>query len=282
MEIDQLSLLRGRPIKINNYLTIKQPTIGEIEEAGEARFFNTFWTLCSCAWDMPSFFDDLGIDFMSISDWSFFMQISKGFSQDDTKLIFGDLDFSKFETRILITDENEEERIPVLTNVEPIVINGIEYGIEEYLFTEQMYQDSINIIREMIGFSHQGRKAKNKATAKVLILDDRKRKSRNKDKSYESIFFNGIISLVNTEEFSYTYETAFELTMYQFTKSLLQISGKKQACALLQGSMSGFVDTKGIPSKSFQWQYSEDKYKRTSGKTLKGSLSPNGGSLNVK
>lgn len=282
MQIDQLTLLRGRPVEINERLTIKQPTIGEIEEAGESRFFNTFWTLCSCAWDMPSFFDDLGIDFMTVPDWSFFMQICRGFTKEDTQLIYGDLDFSKLEPRILINDDEEKERIPVLANIEPMTINGVEYGIEEYLFTKEMYQDSIKIIREMIGFSHQGRKAKNKTTAKILIMDDRKRKELNKNKPYESIFFNGIISLVNTEEFSYTYETAFELTMYQFTKSLLQISGKKQACALLQGSMSGFVDTKGIPSKNFQWQYSEDKYNKISGKTLKETFAPNGGSLNIK
>jgi len=281
MAIDKLSLLRGRPVKINDYVTILQPRIGQIEEVGEAGFFNTFWTLCSSAWDTPSFFDDIGVDFMSVSDWSFFSQICRGYKQEDTKLIFGDLDFTKLEPYVYQKEDEENEY--VLSNPEPIVCNGVEWEPLTYIFSEQTYKDSIEIIREMIGFSHQGRKAKNKATAKILIMDDRKRKARNKDKPYESIFFDGIISLVNTEEFSYTYEQAFEeLTMYQFTKSLIQIQGKKQACALLQGSMSGFVDTKGIPSKSFQWQYSEDKYKRTGGKTLKDSLAPGGGNLNVK
>lgn len=61
-EVDKLKLLRGRPIKVSDLLTIRQPTLGEIEEAGEQKFLNTFWIMCSAAWDMPSVFADMGID----------------------------------------------------------------------------------------------------------------------------------------------------------------------------------------------------------------------------
>ena len=73
-EVDKLKLLRGRPIKVSDLLTIRQPTLGEIEEAGEQKFLNTFWIMCSAAWDMPSVFADMGIDFMTVSDWQFFIQ----------------------------------------------------------------------------------------------------------------------------------------------------------------------------------------------------------------
>ena len=85
----------------------------------------------------------------------------------------------------------------------------------------------------------------------------------------ESYIYDTVISLVNTEELSYTYETIFNLTLYQFTKSLIQIQGKKSAIALLQGSMSGFCDTSGIPKEDLQWMYSDDKYKPKGKKTLK-------------
>ena len=51
---------------------------------------------------------------------------------------------------------------------------------------------------------------------------------------------------------------------------------------MLQGSMSGFVDTSKIPSINFQWTYSDEKYSRHGGKTLKESLAPSGGNLNIK
>ena len=282
MEVDKLKLLRGKPIVISDLLTIYQPTIGDIEEFGEQKFMNIFWMMCSCAWDMPSAFADMGIDFMSVPDWDFFLRIVGNLTVEDTRLVFGDLDFSKLTPVKMQKSDEENQSVIVLLNIEPITVNGTEYAPTHYVFTEELYKTMIPYIREMIGFVHKGRKAANKTTAQILIMDDRKQRSRQKNDTYESMFHNGIISLVNTEEFPYTYETVFDITMYQFTKSLLQIQGKKQACAMLQGSMSGFVDTSKIPSSSFQWTYSDEKYNKRGGKTLKDSLAPNGGSLNIK
>lgn len=281
-EIDKLKILRGKPIVISDLLTIYQPTIGDIEEFGEQKFMNIFWMMCSCAWDMPSAFADMGIDFMSVPDWDFFLRIVGNLTVEDTRLVFGDLDFSKLTPVKMQKSDEENQSVIVLLNIEPITVNGTEYAPTHYVFTEELYKTMIPYIREMIGFVHKGRKAANKTTAQILIMDDRKQRSRQKNDTYESMFHNGIISLVNTEEFPYTYETVFDITMYQFTKSLLQIQGKKQACAMLQGSMSGFVDTSKIPSSSFQWTYSDEKYNKRGGKTLKDSLAPNGGSLNIK
>lgn len=282
-EIDKLKILSGEPIIISDLLTLYQPNIRQIKDFGEQKFLNTLWLMCSCAWDMPSAFADMGIDFMSVSDWEFFIQTVKSFSTESTKLVFGDLDFTKLvPMKYKTNEEDDTEGQIVLVNIEPITVNGKEYEPAQYIFTEQLYQQMIPYVREMIGFSHKGRKAANKATAKILIMDDRKNRNRHKNDKYESMFHNGIISLVNTEEFPYTYETVLDITMYQFTKSLIQIQGKKQACATLQGSMSGFVDTSKIPSSSFQWMYSDEKYNKHGGKTLKESLAPGGGELNIK
>ncbi len=282
MEVDRLKLLRGRPIKISDLLTIYQPTLGQIEEVGEQKFFNTVWLMCSCAWDMPSTFADAGIDFMSVPDWQFFIQTIYSFDIEDTRLIFGDLDFKKLTPMNYQKNDDDTEPQIVLVNAEPMIVNNKEYQPAQYIFTEELYHQMIPYVREMIGFSHKGRKAANKATAKILIMDDRRNRERHKNDQYESMFHNGIITLVNTEEFPYTYETVFEITMYQFTKSLIQIQGKKNACAMLQGSMSGFVDMSKIPSSRFDWTYSDEKYNKNHSKTLKDSLSPNGGNLNIK
>lgn len=280
--VDKLKLISGEPIIISDLLTLYQPTIRQIKDAGEEKFLNSLWLMCSCAWDMPSAFDDMGVDFMSVPDWEFFMRTVQSFSKENTSLVFGDLDFSKLQAMKYKGNEEDAEPQIVLTNLEPITVNGKEYEPLQYMFTEELYQKMIPYVREMIGFTHKGRKAGNRATAKILIMDDRRQRNRHKNDPYESMFHNGIISLVNTEEFSYTYATVLDLTVYQFTKSLIQIQGKKQACAMLQGSMSGFVDTSKIPSSSFQWTYSDEKYNKRQGKTLKQSLAPDGGNLNIK
>ena len=279
---DRLKILRGRPIECSDLLTIYQPNLGQIEEFGEERFFNSAWLMCSSAWDMPSAFADMGVDFMSVSDWEFFIQVTHNMTVEDTRLIFGDLDFSRLTPMNYKQSEDDTDPQIVLINAEPMTIQGHDYEPAQYIFTEQLYQTMIPWFREMIGFVHKGRKAANKATAKILIMDDRKQRARHKDDVYESYFHNGIISLVNTEEFSYTYETVFDLTLYQFTKSMIQIQGKKHACAMLQGSMSGFADMSKVPSINLQWMYSEEKYKGRGGQKLKDSLAPGGGKLNIK
>lgn len=257
MDIDKVVLLRGKPIIICEGVTLNQPTLGEITDFGEAKFFNTFWTLCSSPWDMPSVLDDMGIDFMKISEWELFRSIAIGLTTDKTSPIFGDLDFSKMRPMMRTNEDGSTE----------IVLYNASSGL---IIDETIYKAFIPIVRESIGFVHSGKKAGNEATRKLLIWDDKKARKRNTNKAYESVLYNGIISLVNTEEFKYNYESVFDITLFQFTKSLTQIQGKKAACALMQGSMSGFCDSSKIQQRDFQWTYSEDKYKSRGHKLFKG------------
>ena len=251
--IDKLLLISGDPICICDGLTLFQPTLQEVKEYGEEKFYNTFWTFCSSPWDMPSALDDIGINFMKISEWELFQSIALGLKQEQTKLIFGDLDFSKFRLMQRTQEDGTQD---------VVLYDG------KLLRDEKVYKQFIVYVRAMIGFEHSGKKAGNETTRKILIQEDRKQRKRNAKKAYESVLFNGIISLVNTEEFKYNYRTVMELTLFQFTKSLVQIQGKKAACALMQGSMSGFCDTSKIPQRDFQWTYSEDKYNKPRGKKL--------------
>lgn len=250
--IDKLALISGDPIEICEGITLFQPTLRAIKEFGESQFYNTFWTVCSAPWDMPSTLADAGIDFMKISEWELFQNLVAGLTQEQTSLIFGDLDFSKFRLMKRTLDEKEDI----------VLFNG------QIIIDEEIYKQFIQYVKAMIGFEHSGKKAGNAATKKILIEEDRKSRKRNSNKEYESILFNGIITLVNTEECKYDYRTIFDMTLFQFTKSLVQIQGKKAACALLQGSMSGFCDTSKIPQKDFQWTYSEDKYNKPKGRKL--------------
>lgn len=253
--IDKLLLISGEPIPICDGVTLYQPTLGQIRDFGESHFYSIFWSFCSSPWDMPSALDDAGINFMEITEWELFQSLAIGLSVEQTRLIFGDLDFSKFMP-MKRTQEDGSEDI--------VLCDG------KVIIDEKAYRQFIPYVRAMIGFEHSGKKAGNEATRKILIQEDRKQKRRNAKKEYESVLFNGIISLVNTEEFKYNYKTIFDITLFQYTKSLIQIQGKKAACALLQGSMSGFCDVSKIPQRDFQWTYSEDKYKPRGKKLFKG------------
>lgn len=247
MAVNKTLVLRGDPIVIDEKITLKQPTVNDIMEFGEEKFFGVFWGMCSSAYDRPSFFADLGVDFMLVSDWEYFLSVARSLNKKATSLIFGDFDFSEFTIQKRMVEDKQE-----------YILLRESDGL---IFDEAEYQKVIPYVREMTNFHHTGKKAANKSTAKLLIMDDRRERERNKNKEYESMLFNIIVSLVNTEEFSYTYKTVYDLTIYQLMKSFVQINGKKNAMALLQGSMSGFMDTSSISSEAFQWTYSEEKYK---------------------
>lgn len=239
--VDKCKILIGDDIPITEQIILKQPTIEQIIDMGERNFFNTFYSLCSIPSDMKSTLWDLGQDWNTMPDWQLFISLSRGTKKEDTALIFGDeIDFSQMQLM-----QHSETGNVILTDGNIII-------------TEEIYNDFITNVREMVGYVVKREKAMNKVTKMAMIEEDRINKAHPKKNGGESFLFSAIISLVNTEEFSYTYKSVKEMTIYQFMKSFYQIQNKKAACALYQGSMSGFVDTSKIDKKNFQWIYTND------------------------
>lgn len=264
--VDKAKIIRGRPIVINDFITIYQHSIGEIVEQGEQKFFSIFHTMCSAPWDMPSTLDDMGIFFMDLTPWELFVMMRAMYDVESTGMLLGDLDLSKFQPVVRLKEIEKKEIIGQEQNDETVQEPQQEIILQDeegHIIDEDMYDLLIAYIGEIINFQHKNKKPGNRTTANILIEEDRKERKRaeEKDKPYESFIYDSVISLVNTEELSYTYETIFDLTLYQFMKSLIQIQGKKSAMALLQGSMSGFCDTSNIPKEDMQWMYSDEKYK---------------------
>lgn len=52
LELDELKIYRGKDIKINDKIIITQPTLDQIEEFGERRYFSAIHTLVSVGADM--------------------------------------------------------------------------------------------------------------------------------------------------------------------------------------------------------------------------------------
>lgn len=62
MALDDLQLYFGNDYKINEKITIKQPTIGDIVDFGEEKYFSMAQTLTSIPSDMKSVLWDMKID----------------------------------------------------------------------------------------------------------------------------------------------------------------------------------------------------------------------------
>lgn len=237
--IDEAKILRGNDIVINDVITIRQPSLDEIVDYGERKFFSTFYSFCAIPSDMKSMLDDIGLDFMKVTDWQLFIMLTRNMPLEETSIIIPNIDFSKLE----LMQVNDTEEV-VLAD-------------DTVIITEAIYNDFIPYVRMMIGYVLKREKAANKFTKQILIDEERYKRSLSKDKKYESTLNSMILTLVNTEEFTYTYKNVYEITFFQLLKSFVQIQKKKAACSLYQGMMSGFMDTSKIKRKDYTWIYEE-------------------------
>ena len=62
-EIDQLQLYFGDPYVINEYITIKQPSIGQIMEYGEKKYYSMVHTITAIPSDMKYQLHTMGRDY---------------------------------------------------------------------------------------------------------------------------------------------------------------------------------------------------------------------------
>ena len=86
-----------------------------------------------------------------------------------------------------------------------------------------------------------------------MIERNRRKKQRLAKKPYKSFLENMIISLVNTEEFPYNYETVMGLSVYKLNASWRQIQKKKHWEQTMNGVYFGTVDTSKINLEKINW-----------------------------
>lgn len=233
--IDYLKLYFGEDYKINDYITIHHPTIQDIIDMGERPYYSMVYTLCSIPSDMKSKLWDMGIDWEEISDFEFFILITRGLTSKETYPLFGALDLSQMAI------------VPSPDNGEPILKNG------NIVIDKLIYQKIFDYICTMHRIKPKVEHAANKYTKKILIQDDRDRIAINARKPYTSNLLPLISSMVNSPGFKYKASELRDIPIYQFMDSVQRIQIIKSADALLAGSYSGFCDLSKVPKEEFNW-----------------------------
>jgi len=234
---DSLSLYFGYDYIINDKIKIHQPSIGEITEFGESRYFSMAQTLTTIPSDMKSILYDMEIDYEEIDDFELFIMLSKGFTVDDTYLLFGDIDLSKFE----VYKKTDNDEIFMYDEVNDITID------------RHIYLLISDYIRKMHGFKKKIEKSGNEFTKKILIQEDRDNRLLNKNKEFKSILKPLISSMVNSEGFKYKLHELKEVGLCEFMDSVQRISVIKHTDSLLQGIYTGNIDQSKIKKSELNW-----------------------------
>lgn len=241
LEMDELSLYFGEPYKVNDYIVIALPKVGDVVKYGEREYYNMVQTITAIPSDMKSQLWDIGIDWTQITDFQLFMMLAPTLPQSKTQIIFGNIDFQAMRPF-----ENKVNDTVVLADPETgVVIDELAYGkITAYLCTAH-------------GFTKKVEKAANEFTKKFMIEEDRQKIKYNAKQPYKS-FLRQIISAVKCR-MGYSLDYIKNMGLYELTDDLSRLSIIVQSDALLQGSYSGMVDTSKIPKKNFDWTRAIEK-----------------------
>lgn len=239
--IDPLKLYIGYDYEINPYITIHQPTIGEIINFGEEGYYNAVFLLCSIPDDMKSqLWDEMKLDWTKVSDYELFLMTAPSLTPDTTSLLLGDIDLSK-----LVPLFHEESQQVVLYDQ----YSGLKID-------KSIYTIMVDYLRKMHNLEPKRENPLNAYTKRVLLDEDRQRRKKAKLQKKESMLLPLISSMVNSAEFKYKKSELLEVGLVEFMDSVSRIQAAVNAKALLQGCYSGMIDASKIDKKNINWMRS--------------------------
>lgn len=234
LEIDELLLYFGDDYVINDKIRIHQPIIGEIV-SGEREYFSMVHTLTAIPSDMKSQLWDMGLDWCEVDDFELFSMLVQTLPKDKTKILFGDLDFSK-----LRPFKNNQNGDIVLADREA-----------EIVIDKMIYLRIVTYLRNLHNLTPKVEKAANKMTKKVLIEEDRQKILHAKEKPFKS-YLLPLISAIKVKQ-GYTKDYVRNMGLYEFFDDVSRISVIDHASHLLNGAYCGMADLSKVPKKDFNW-----------------------------
>lgn len=240
---DELKIYRGEDFIVSKYIKMHQPSLSEICDYGEQEYYSMIYHLTATPqtmkvqlWDMEP-----RIDYTKITQYELFYNILyRLFSKEKTSIIFGDLDFTKFQ--IMQRKDNGEILLCQIVNDEQVIIDEFTYNL------------IMDYLRKVHGVYKDEKIPANNTTKMILIEDAREEFEQNKNKEHHSQLVNLISSMVNSEGFKYNHSQVWDMKINAFMDSVKRISKIKNAELLLQSGYSGFgINLKDIDQKQLDW-----------------------------
>lgn len=247
LKLDTLKLYFGEPYTIHTPskdIIVYQPTIGDIMEFGEEKFYSVVNVFIANSTMYRLQLWDLGIDWNTISDFQIFSMLVTNLSVDDTKILFGDIDFTTFELYTKKTISEDEEEITEIVLYSPV------FDIE---INEQVHAQMSLYIKTMMNIFPKVEKAKGKTTKQWIIDEEREKQKQNKDKEYSSSLLPLISGCLNHAGFKYKKAELKEVGIIEFMDSVQRLQVYESTTALLRGAYSGFMDTSKVNKEEFNF-----------------------------
>jgi hypothetical protein len=242
--LDELSLLKGIPYKINDKLSIKHPTLNEIFEYGEENYFRAINLFCLKPYDLMVQLSDMGVEYETINNYELFLMLYNidYYKQDINWLLTTNVNQQQYNFQKYVNQQNNE--IVLYDDVFDIKIDRLIY-YEISTFLKQ-----INDISEKNEFNPANK------TAKKMILSEKKReleKLQKSNKKFESVLSKLISSIVWNENSKVNIQDVWNLHIYQVYNGLYKIQKRDNYKQTMQGIYAGTIDQSKIDLSKIDW-----------------------------
>lgn len=269
-DIDELKIYRGSDIPITDKIIVTQPTIDQIIEFGEKRYFQTVNCLTGVGADFKwQLWDYFNKDYTTIDDFELFkLMIWRSLSSK--KHIHKELTENREQYAEQLKNITEEELAEMLVNPLSLVLKDIDLAdFEEYesdknqetiLYDKEhditidrfIYMRIVDAVRKIHGFKRNNQMPANERTKMDLIEDARDEYMMAANKEYKSVL-QPLISALVAKTGQMGNDNIWNTKIYMFFDSIKRINKIQDATLLLQGAYSGFASLKGVDKSRLDW-----------------------------
>ena len=242
LDFNPLQLYFGEDYIVDDQIIIHQPTIQDYIDYGEDNIQAVIYPfICNTTKCRLQLWEQ-GIDWNKISNQELFSLLIKRMDLTYSRLIFGNIDFQKFE--LFNRTKNGEESL-VLYNAE-----------QNILIDEQLREKMCKYIQYMFHtFPPEEEFTSSKTLKRDLINRDKQNLlAMKKDKSLKPPSLLSMISFyLNHPGSKYKKNELREVGIVEFYDSVQRLQIYESTHAVLNGSYSGFIDTSKIPKNEFNF-----------------------------
>lgn len=218
-------------------LKIRMPTLREIIEFGEKKYFNIVYVFASTSSDYKAQLYEQHIMWEDVSDYEMFLKLFYSLREEDLSILFGDSDTKNF----ILSRDNKTKQLVYYNSKTDAVIDSTAY---EYISGYICAMHNIEKFHE---------KAMNNSTRRAMIQEAKDNLLLQSKKSYSPQLRNLAIAMANTPEFKADYFHTLDYPIAIFMDCVKQVKYLKHFNYTMHGIYAGTIDAKKIPRKELDW-----------------------------
>lgn len=269
-ECDELKIYKGDDIYITPKIKVSQPTIVQIMEFGEKKYFNAVHILTSVGADLKwQLWDYNQIDYTTIEDYELFVKFISQLVGSKKKL-YKELKDNPEKYKNELESISEKDLNEMLVNPLSLVLNidladyipmKASFGqddeqiilydpVNEITIDRAIYMQLMDVIRKIHGLKRNNQIPANEITKRDLIDDARDEAMASSRMPYKSAL-KPLLSTLSVYCGQCGDKKIWNMKINNFFEDVKRVGKIEDAHTLIQGSYSGFADLKGIDKSRF-------------------------------